>query len=315
MVSFYTRDELRRALPEYSDFKTIAENDKGAVFDVFSMDRGHRLALKLTADRGDDATRSRFEREFDILFANQHHERLVRLYGERGYRPVRMFNGNVINHFFFTMKLYHRDVYKALVEKSLDVGMRIDAVMQLLDGLAYLHAKGIAHRDIKPANLFLEQPPPPVSIKLGDFDIAKAQLSWTSAVTLAPVGTLHYLAPERWIPGEEDQDWRPSDQYAAGVTAFQVLSLGVLPLDFRAVRGSDPRAYEPVHRQGQRLPLRIPERQFGATHESFPRLDRILHRMLEVNPADRFPDITQCQIALRGALAGYGLWPAQRPAL
>ena len=49
-------------------------------------------------------------------------------------------------------------------------------------GSPSLHAKEIVHRDIKPSNLFIEQvplsrqnAPHPISVKLGDFDIAKAR--------------------------------------------------------------------------------------------------------------------------------------------
>ena len=101
MISrFFALDGLRQAFPEFADFRIIAENDKGAVFDVLSHNRGFRVALKLTADRSDSGVRDRFEREFQILFSNQQYERLVRIYGDRGCRFVQMANGDRINHYF-----------------------------------------------------------------------------------------------------------------------------------------------------------------------------------------------------------------------
>lgn len=313
---------LLQTFPEYADFRVLAENDKGAVLDCFSRHRGHRVALKLTADRGDAETRARFDREFDILFANQHHERLVRLYGDRGCRPVRMWNGAIVNHFYFSMKLYHRDVGKALGERALDLCARLMVVLQMLEGLAYLHAKGIAHRDIKPTNLFLDQPDPaqaqlphPIAVRLGDFDIAQVR-AVLPGVTDAPVGTLYYLAPERWgrAPGDAADtavDFRPSDQYAAGVTAFQILSQGYLPLDFRPVHGGDHRAYQQIHQHGARLPLLIPERAAAGAGAPLSRLDKVLWRMIAVSPGDRYPDLMRCMTELRVALAGYALWPCE----
>lgn len=318
MSQYYDEGGLRSAFPEFNDFRVIAENDKGAVFSVMSLRRGFRVALKLTAEHGDSSTRSRFEREFDILFANQHHERLIHLYGDKGCRPLRMINGDIIYHYFFTMKLCLSDVSKALRERSLDLCSRVLAILQMLDGLSYLHAKKIVHRDIKPNNLFLEKlspeeaalTPHPMCVKLGDFDIAKQERRPAPGETDQIIGTLYYLAPERWNEGKPDTDWRPSDQYAAGITAFQILSGGPLPLDFRDLEGDNsPLAYQRVHQQGNKLPLYIPERVDRGVPERFPRLERILYRMIATQPAERYEDIMRAKLALQAALASHGLYP------
>lgn len=315
---YFRSEDLRAAFPEFSDFRVIAENDKGAVFDCWSNRRGLRVALKLSADHGYADTRERFEREFAILFANQHHERLVRILDERGCRQVRMLDGGRVNHFFFTMMLCHGDIGKALRVGSLDLCSRIIAVMHMMDGLCYLHAKGIAHRDIKPGNLFLEHVDPlqadnpahPISVKLGDFDIAK----WSRAVERGtqghPVGTLYYLAPERWRDSGENSDWRPSDQYAAGVTAFQILSGGYLPMDFQGLSSDhSPYAYHQVHLSGRRLALVIPERTGIKGPERFSRTERVLYRMMSIEPAERYGDLLKAKLALRDALTSAGVWP------
>lgn len=324
MISrFFALDGLRQAFPEFADFRIIAENDKGAVFDVLSHNRGFRVALKLTADRSDSGVRDRFEREFQILFSNQQYERLVRIYGDRGCRFVQMANGDRINHYFFTMKLCHSDMGKALQARSLDLCSRVLAVLQMIDGIAFLHAKEIVHRDIKPSNLFIEQVPPeqaecpphPISVKLGDFDIAKArrglhQLA-SQTRTYHLMGTLYYLAPERWQDAPADTDWRPSDQYAAGVTAFQILSNGQFPLNFQGADNYNLDSYQKIHAAGAKLPLVIPERSHKSTPERFLRLERVLYRMLEVAPESRYPNIIKAKLALLDALASSGFWPCR----
>ncbi len=321
MSQYFSMDALRSAFPEYGDFRVIAENEKGAVFNVLSHKRGIRVALKLTADRGDPGTRERFEKEFRILFTNQQYEHLVKIYSDRGIRQISMHNGNVISHFFFTMQLCKSDLARALREHSLELCSRVIAILQMMDGLSFLHAKEIVHRDVKPGNLFIEQlpcdkaefPQHPISIRIGDFDIARARLGMDSAggrtATYHLMGTLYYLAPERWHDAPAYTDWRPSDQYAAGVTAFQILSQGHFPLDFRGVTDQSPIAYQQLHLSGKRLPLVIPERVVRGLPERFPRLERVLQKMFASYPEDRYPDILKAKLALLDALAVSRLWP------
>ena len=79
------------------------------------------------------------------------------------------------------------------------------------------------------------------------------------------MGTLYYLAPERWQDAPADTDWRPSDQYAAGVTAFQILSNGQFPLNFQGADNYNLDSYQKIHAAGAKLPLVIPERSHKST--------------------------------------------------
>lgn len=54
-----------------------------------------------------------------------------------------------------------------------DVGMPIDDAKrffnQLMDGVNYLHSRGVAHRDLKPENLLLDEHD---NLKISDFGMA-----------------------------------------------------------------------------------------------------------------------------------------------
>jgi serine/threonine protein kinase/WD40 repeat protein/tetratricopeptide (TPR) repeat protein len=90
--------------------------------------------------------------------------------------------------------------------------------VQLADGLAHAHAQGILHRDIKPSNLLLDAQG---TLWITDFGLAKTQDSGDLTHTGEMVGTLRYMAPERF---EGRGDVR-SDVYAVGVTLYEMLTL------------------------------------------------------------------------------------------
>lgn len=89
---------------------------------------------------------------------------------------------------------------------------------QVADGLAYAHAQGVLHRDVKPANLLLDAQG---TLWITDFGLAKAEDSDALTEAGDVVGTLRYMAPERF-DGQSDAR---SDVYGLGTTLFEMLAL------------------------------------------------------------------------------------------
>jgi WD40 repeat protein/serine/threonine protein kinase len=89
---------------------------------------------------------------------------------------------------------------------------------QVADALAYAHAQGIVHRDIKPSNLLLDLGG---TVWVTDFGLAKASDADDLTRTGDVVGTLRYMAPERF-DGLGDHR---ADLYALGLTLYELLTL------------------------------------------------------------------------------------------
>ncbi len=90
--------------------------------------------------------------------------------------------------------------------------------IQVADALDYAHQQGILHRDIKPANLLLDAQG---QIWVTDFGLAKGQDSDELTRTGDVVGTLKYMAPERFTGWSDPR----SDVYALGATLYEMLTL------------------------------------------------------------------------------------------
>jgi WD40 repeat protein/serine/threonine protein kinase len=90
--------------------------------------------------------------------------------------------------------------------------------IQVAEALDQAHAQGVLHRDIKPSNLLLDTHG---TVWVTDFGLAKASDSDSLTQTGDIVGTLRYMAPERF-GGQADPR---SDLYGLGVTLYELLTL------------------------------------------------------------------------------------------
>ena len=98
----------------------------------------------------------------------------------------------------------------------------IDVMMQLTEGVSYIHEHGLLHRDLKPDNLFYL---PDGSIKIADFGIS-SKVGEKTAGDAVP-GTVYYCAPEILMGQEAGVT---SDIYSMGIIFFEVLT-GTVPFD------------------------------------------------------------------------------------
>lgn len=89
-------------------------------------------------------------------------------------------------------------------------------MLELVDAVAFIHAKGVYHRDIKPENIFLTQAG---CMKLGDFGLATTD-DWTLENT---VGSDRYMSPEQYDSAGAGYSPAQADIWAIGVCLLNVL--------------------------------------------------------------------------------------------
>lgn len=89
-------------------------------------------------------------------------------------------------------------------------------MLQLIDAVAYIHAKGTYHRDIKPENIFLTESG---EMKLGDFGLATTE-AWTYETT---VGSDRYMSPEQYDSAGAGYSPEKADIWAIGICLLNIL--------------------------------------------------------------------------------------------
>jgi WD40 repeat protein len=142
--------------------------------------------------------------------------------------------------------------------------------VQVAEALAYAHKQGILHRDIKPSNLLLDTRG---MVWINDFGLAKAEGSEDLTHTGDIVGTVRYMAPERF----EGQADSCSDVYSIGITLYEMLTLRPAFADADRARL--------VERVRQEEPPRP-----RALDPHIPRdLETIVRKAMAKEPANRYP--------------------------
>jgi len=207
----------------YRIIRLLGKGGMGEVYEAEETESGRRVALKILSQRlSSDPDRDRFLRE-GRLAALINHRNCVYVYSSEEVDGIPV----------ISMELLPGGTLKDIVEARgpLPVTEAVDAILQVIEGLAAGENAGILHRDIKPSNCFIDSDG---TVKIGDFGLSISTLARDNPLS-APAhsfrGTPAFSSPEQ-LRGEK-LDVR-SDIYSVGATLYYLLT-GKTPFEERGL--------------------------------------------------------------------------------
>jgi serine/threonine-protein kinase len=171
----------------------------------------------------------------------------------------------------------------------------IPVVMQVLDGLAFLHKWGVIHRNIQPGSVFLGADG---RAKIVDFWLAKLADPTAGSTPTAPGtrtarrwGVLSYLSPELVLARACDAR---TDLYSVGCVLHEM------------VTGGTPFRADSPHDLGYAILHHNPEMGLVPNGPEWQRLRLVIMRALQKKPEDRYRDAAAMREDLERALGALG---------
>ena len=268
-------DQLRSALaPAYDIERELTGAGMSRVFVATDKALGRKVVVKvLPPELTAGVNRERFRREIQVA-AQLQHPHIVTLLsaGEDG------------ELLYYTMPYIEGESLRNSLEKGpLAVRDVVRILHDVVDALAYAHARGVIHRDIKPGNILRQG----AHALVTDFGVAKALNAATiSGITSAgmAIGTPSYMAPEQ-LAGDPTADHR-IDIYAVGLLAYELLT-GESPFT-----GPSPAATMAAQL------TRVPEPLYQCCPDVPPPLSAIIMQCLAKEPSQRPPTAEALMAAL-----------------
>ncbi|MGO4617413.1 serine/threonine-protein kinase [Nocardia sp. 2YAB30] len=203
------------AFGRYRLQELIGEGGMGQVWRAYDTVTDRIVAVKLLPERcaADPGFRERFRREaHDTAQLREPHVVPIHSYGE------------IDGHLYLDMRLIDGDDAKTVLirDGAMKPQTAVAVITQAAAALDAAHAQSLVHRDVKPSNLLITDSG---FVYLIDFGIARSADATALTSTSTMIGTLAYMAPERFTTGVADAR---SDVYALTCVLCECLT-GIPP--------------------------------------------------------------------------------------
>jgi len=228
----------RRGAERYQLLEVLGEGGMGRVYLAADLDLKRQVAMKVIR-RGAEKHSARFLEEAQIL-GQLEHPSIVPLHDlgltrhRRPFVTLRYVRGHSLQDVIRGLRREDPEV----VERY-SLARRMQIFLQIVQAVAYAHARGVVHRDLKPGNVMLGEHGEVQLLDWGaarildraavetgaagdrEHETGEAEETGRSGKTMV-LGTPAYMAPEQALGREVDER---TDVYALGVILYELLTL------------------------------------------------------------------------------------------
>jgi eukaryotic-like serine/threonine-protein kinase len=248
---------------KYEVESVVGEGAMGVVYCALDSMLNRRVAIKVMSDAiaQDADLRERFLREAQAAGSLQH-PNVVTIYDF----------GEVDGHLYIAMEYVEgddlEDFLKAKIPLPLDA--KLELIIDVLQGLAFAHKRGVVHRDIKPANIRVDREGKARIMDFGVAHLASSDMTRTGTM----LGTPSYMAPEQIVGGPVTPE---TDIFSVGAVMYELLT------QTRPFKGDTLQTlmYQILSTMPRPLGDVVPTLP--------PELNRVVMRALQKEPKDRYP--------------------------
>ena len=202
---------IGKTVSHYKIIEKLGAGGMGEVYKAEDLKLERTVALKFLPSEytRDDEAKDRFIREAKAASSLEHPNICT----------IHEINETDDGQLYIVMSCYEGETLKAKIkDQGLKIKEAVNYAIQIAEGLAKAHDKGIVHRDIKPANILITNDG---IVKILDFGLAKLAGEIGVTKTDTTVGTVAYMSPEQ-IEGES-VDHR-SDIWSLGAVMYEMIS-------------------------------------------------------------------------------------------
>jgi serine/threonine protein kinase len=268
---------IGKTISHYKILDKLGGGGMGVVYKAEDLKLHRTVALKFLPPEltRDEEAKKRFIHEAEAASSLEHNNICnIHEIGETD-------NGQM----FIVMSCYEGETLKCKIEKGpIDLKESVHIIIQIAEGLARAHDKGIIHRDIKPANIFVTNDG---TVKILDFGLAKASGQTQLTQLGAAVGTAAYMSPEQ-VQGINID--KRTDIWSLGVVFYEMLT-GEMP-------------FKGVYEQAVIFSVLNEEPEFvSKIRRDIPReAEDVINKALQKNPEKRFSNVNEITEALQPVL-------------
>lgn len=261
----------------------LGRGGMGQVYRAYDTQTDRIVAIKLLPENLAE------DKEFEHRFRRE--ARTAASLNDPHVVPIHSF-GEIDGRLYVDMRLVEgRDLTKFIAENGgrLSPAQTVAIIEQTAAALDSAHQVGLVHRDVKPSNILVADARN--FVYLIDFGIARATTDTALTQTGMTMGTLAYLAPERFRGITDPR----ADVYALACTLYECLT------------GARPYPGDSFEEQISGHLHAPPPRPTATRRDVPPAFDAVVARGMAKDPEARYQTVTELAEAARAALGGAGM--------